>query len=639
MCGLAGFVDFSCKSDKNILVKMTDALSHRGPDDSGYYFQDKKNYHIGLGHRRLSIIDLSNSGHQPMTFQQLTLVFNGEVYNYLDIRKELEFFGYQFESKSDTEVVLKSFHKWGVEAVNKFRGMFAFALWNSQSEKLLLFRDRIGVKPLYWYFHEGVFMFASELKSFSQSNLFKKNLNITALSSFLNFGVVNAPNCIFDNTYKVKSGHYIELDRNGKVNEFCYWDVKKYFLEGEETREIWVQKDENQIALELEELLTDSFNLRMIADVPIGIFLSGGIDSSLVTALLQKDRTNPLRTFTIGFHEKDFDESSAARSIANYLGTHHTELICSPKSAFDVIPMLPTLYDEPFGGPSAIPTYLVSQLASEQVKVSLSADAGDEQFFGYTRYLTTQAYTNKIERFPYSAVGSLFNIASNLPYFNTLHHSKLLPSNIALKYKRLKTYVRKCSYIEKYENLLHTFDASEIKKLGLDIKQSDHVYYDHDLQSLDRRSQMMYYDIKHYLPDNIMTKVDRASMGVSLEAREPLIDHKIIEYTSRLPHELKYKNNVSKYILKKILFKHIPEKMMDRPKKGFGVPIETWFKKDLKELYVAQLNRQKVDQQGIFNGKVVEDLLNTYLKSNVSRSHANKLWYLFTFSLWHDKHL
>jgi asparagine synthase (glutamine-hydrolysing) len=362
---------------------MRDTLVHGGPDDAGIFID--KDFPVALGHRRLSILDLSSLGHQPMDFENLVITYNGEVYNFKEIRKELEKEGYKFISNSDTEVILKAFHRWGFSAVHKFRGMFASALWDKKDKRLILCRDRIGVKPLYYYYKNGLFMFASELKAFHKHPKFEKRLNLTGLSLYLKYGYIPAPYSIFENVYKLKPGHFLVLDQKGNIEEFPYWKVEDYFLKGKEEKDKWLKRSEEELAQELEEILTESFKLRLVSDVPVGMFLSGGIDSSTVCALLSKEGIK-LKTFTIGFYEKEYSEAGYAKKVAEYLGTEHTELYFTPKEAFEIIPKLPEIYDEPFGDSSAIPTYLVSRLARSQVKVSLSADGGDEQFCGYTRY-------------------------------------------------------------------------------------------------------------------------------------------------------------------------------------------------------------------------------------------------------------
>jgi len=383
MCGVVGFIDFKKKTDEEILKKMTDVIHHRGPDDSGYCYMMKSMAAVGFGHRRLSILDLSKHGHQPMSFDVLTIVYNGEVYNFQEIKKELESDGMSFDSNSDTEVILKSFSKWGVKAVDKFVGMFAFSIFDQSTNKCYIFRDRSGVKPLYYYKKDGLFLFGSELKSFHEHPNFKKEINFDALAQFLQYGYILQPNSIFKDTYKLKAGHYLEisLDKN-RIEEKKYWDVYDFYTKPK------LDIGENETIRECENILKKAFNYRMVSDVPVGIFLSGGYDSSIVTALIQANSSSKINTFTIGFHEKGYDEAPYAKKVADYLGTNHTEYYCTQDDAKDILPKLVDIYDEPFGDNSTIPTILVSQLAKKDVSVALSADGGDEIFAGYSKHET-----------------------------------------------------------------------------------------------------------------------------------------------------------------------------------------------------------------------------------------------------------
>jgi len=645
MCRITGFLDLSYKDDYSLettILQMRDISIHGGPDDGGIYLEPQNG--LALGHRRLSILDLSPLGHQPMEFDNLVITYNGEVYNFREIRKELENLGYTFKSNTDTEVVLKAFHKWGIDAVHKFRGMFAFAIWDKKSKKLTLVRDRIGVKPLYWYYKDGLFMFSSELKAFHKHPKFKKELNLEALTLYLQYGYITAPLTIFENTYKLLPGHYLEIDSKGNIKIEPYWEIEKFLLEGLEEREKWIRKSEDELAQELEELLTESFKLRMIADVPVGIFLSGGIDSSLVTALLTKEGYK-LKTFTIGFHEKEYNEAHYAKKVAEYLGTEHTELYCTPKEAFEVIPKLPELYDEPFGDSSAIPTYLVSKLAKSQVKVSLSADGGDEQFCGYTRYIFIVDRIAKLAKIPFKnlLIKTLETIGVNKLYFFYRTFRFILPkyTNARDKITKLINTLKESEPMNLYDVSLKYFlpqDLGKLLNVNIPTKSQlfkvDGAIYKYKTNPL---MLFMYYDLKTYLPDDILVKVDRATMGVSLEGREPFLDHKILEWSLKLPVEFKYKNRKTKYLLRKILYKYLPKDLVERPKQGFGVPIYEWFKKDLKRLYIEYLDESKFKDLDIFNYKEIKNMLNQYLYEE--GINHNKLWLLFVFQIWKEKWL
>ncbi|GBD03699.1 Asparagine synthetase [glutamine-hydrolyzing] 1 [bacterium HR19] len=641
MCRIAGFWDFNYKRDynlKEVALQMRETLTHGGPDDAGLYLEPTNG--LALTHRRLAIIDLSPAGHQPMKFENLVISYNGEVYNFKEIREELIKEGYSFFSNSDTEVILKAFYRWGFDAVHRFRGMFAFAIWDKRSYKLILCRDRIGIKPLYWYFRDGLFMFASELKAFHKHPKFKKELNELALCLFLQYGYICSPYTIFKDTYKLEPGHFLVIDQKGQIEKMKYWDVEEFFKKGVEEKEKWLKRSEEELTGELENLLTESFKLRLVSDVPVGMFLSGGIDSSTVSVLLTKEGIK-LKTFTIGFYEKDYNEAEYAKKIAQYLGTDHTEFYCTPKEAFEVIPKLPEIYDEPFGDSSAIPTYLVSKLAKTQVKVSLSADGGDEQFCGYARYWIVGEIIRKLSSIPMlSALAKILDLVSPEIAFNLYKIFKpFLPKwkNFRDKYIKLRNVLMHRRDIKTLYDLSNKFFLEDdLKSLGLDNlspSQLNLLKWD----SSDVLSFMMYYDFKTYLPDDILVKVDRATMSVALEGREPFLDHKIVEWTSSLPYEFKYRNGKSKYLVREILYKYIPKELVERPKMGFGVPIYEWFKSDLKSMYLDYLDSDKIKKDGIFNYVEVNRILRDYL-SDRGVNH-NKLWLLFVFQLWKEKWL
>ena len=645
MCGIAGFIDFNKKSDREKLEEMTDTMVNRGPDDSGYFFMENGFSQIGLGHRRLSIIDLSPNGHQPMGFNNLTIVFNGEIYNFSEIKKELEKEGYDFFSSSDTEVILKAYHKWGVSSVNKFRGMWSFAIWDNDKNELILCRDRVGVKPLYWYFKNDIFIFASELKAFKRHPFFENKLNYESLSLYLQYGYITSPYSIFENTYKLEPGNFLIIDKNKNIKKKKYWDIETFFIKGENEKNRWIEKTDDEIASELENILIESFKLRMVSDVPVGMFLSGGIDSSLVACLIQKEYPLPLKTFSIGFNESDYNEAQWAKKVANHLGTEHTELYCTPKEALEIIPEIPILYDEPFGDSSAIPTYLVSKLARQYVKVSLSGDGGDEQFCGYTRYWAVGKKIKQLQRIPFFNGLNLFlNLLGPESAFKIYDAFKpMLPkwTNFKDKYIKLRNVLKHKDLFYMYDISNKFFLEEDFTYMGLKqeyIKNQTFKYNCNDeYKTLDDMAVMMQYDINTYLPDDILVKVDRATMGVGLEGREPLLDNKILEYSSQLPLHYKYRNNKSKYILRKILKKYIPDELIERPKQGFGVPVYEWFKKDLNHLYYEYLNKEKIKKEGIFNADYIDDILNRYF-NNQGVNH-NKLWLLFIFEMWKSEYL
>ncbi len=641
MCRISGFWDFHENLSyefKAVSEKMRDTMTHGGPDDAGAYYSVSAR--VALGHRRLSIIDLSSLGHQPMNDGNYSIVFNGEIYNYVEIKDELIKKGYKFVSSSDTEVVLKAWREWGMAAVNKFRGMWAFALWDETEKILTLSRDRLGVKPLYWYYKDGLFMFSSELKAFHQHPSFDKKLDYKALSLYLQHGYIVSPFSIFENTYKLEPGNFLKIDARRNIKKIEYWSVENVFLEGCAARSECA--GEEAAADELEALLLESFKLRMVSDVPVGMFLSGGVDSSLLTVLLAKDKGGAqLKTFTIGFKEKEYDEAGWAKKVASHLGTEHTELYCGPSDAYDIISKLPQIYDEPLGDASAVPTYLVSKLARTKVKVSLSADGGDEQFCGYSRYSTINERVSKFAINPFLGLvsGALKYVSPELAYsiYEKLPNSFQRWNNFYDKFTKLKKVLKTSNKIAQYDLANKYFLEEDVAGLGLSKVKGQLFKFDGRLKKMDLLDQMMYFDIKTYLPDDILVKVDRAAMSVALEGRDPFLDHKIVEFAARLPLDLKYKNGSSKYILKKILYRHVPRELVDRPKQGFGVPVYEWFRDELKSCYSQHLAFDKIKREGIFDAGAVSSLLDGYL--NGRGVNAYKLWFLFVFELWYEKYM
>ena len=628
MCGISGFIDFNKKSDKNILKSMTDVLHHRGPDDSGYLFEELASCNLGFGHRRLSILDLSKHGHQPMFYDDLVITYNGEIYNFAEIKLELEDLGDKFISNSDTEVILHSFKKWGKKAVHKFNGMFVFAVWDKSLNQINIYRDRAGVKPLYWYFKDNLLMFSSELKSFHEHKNFVKEINTDALALYLQYGYILQPYTIFKDTHKLRAGHYLEINlENKKIKENKYWDVIDFYNKPK------LNVTEEEAIEHIEELLKSSFAYRMVSDVPVGVFLSGGYDSSIVTAILQRNRKEKIKTFTIGFHEKGFDEAPYAKKVAEILGTEHTEYYCTQKDALEILPKLPKMYDEPFGDSSAIPTALVSKLAREKVTVSLSADGGDEVFMGYNKYEDAFIYYAKFLKIPY-----FFKIFS-LTGYKLLKPEKIFILN---KYKKIRMkyeYIRK---ILKSDNLINSmmyasqrFSFEKLQHLLLvNINELKTSYNDIVLEN-DFLNKILAIDYKTYMVDDILTKVDRATMSVSLEGREPMLDYRIIEYLAQLPSSLKYKNKIKKYLLKEITHKYLPKELMDRRKMGFGVPVIEWFKDELKEYFLKYLSEERLEEEGFFNVSEIIKLRDDYFNGN--KENITKLWFLLMFEMWYEE--
>ena len=629
MCGIAGFCDFTKKSSQKILENMTDELHHRGPDDSGYFFNNEEGYQVGLGHKRLSILDLSNHGHQPMSFDHLEIIYNGEVYNFKEIKKELQDLNYSFFSDSDTEVIIKAYHKWGIKAVDKFIGMFSIAIYDKKNKKLVFIRDRAGVKPFFYFKKNDLILFASELKSFHKHLNFDKKINKDALFLYMQFGYIPEPYSIFENTYKLKAGHYIEIDlKLKKLEEKKYWDVLDFYSKPK------LNISENEAIEKVEELLKSSFDYRMISDVPVGVFLSGGYDSSTVAAIIQNGRKEKINTFTIGFKEKGYDEAPYAKEVAKYLGTNHTEYYCTQKDALDIIPKLCKIYDEPFGDSSSIPTTLVSQLAKKHVSVSLSADGGDEVFSGYDKYTTTLNFYKKLSLI-HNKLKPLIHFTMdrvNPEYIPLLNNTY----NFTTRYEKVKNILKAKNITEAMKYSSEYFIEIERKKIINSEYVNLETNFDISLSnSIDDINKMLAIDYKTYLMDNGLTKVDRATMSIGLEGREPLIDHRIIEFVSQLPSNIKYKNRSKKWLLKQIAHKYLPKELMDRPKKGFSVPLTDWFRDELKEYFLIYLDEKRIEKEGLFNPKEVIKLRNSYLNGN--KENVQKLWFLLMFQMWHEK--
>jgi asparagine synthase (glutamine-hydrolysing) len=642
MCRIAGFWDFNYQGQYDIqstMVQMRDTLIHGGPDDAGYWKHEQQA--LAFGHRRLSILDLSPLGHQPWHFEHLSICYNGEVYNFKEVAEALQKVGYTFASNSDTEVIIKAWHYWGSECLHKFRGMWAFSLWDNHTRKLYLVRDRVGVKPLFWFFKNQVLLFASELKAFHKHPAFSKEINLDAIPQFMQYGYISEDECIFQDTAKLKPGHYLEIDQNQQIRIQAWWKIEDAVQSGILQKSDWEGRSDADVIHQLEGILKEAFALRMVADVPVGMFLSGGIDSSLVTALLQADANRPLKTFTIGFEEKAYNESQWAAKVAKHLGTDHTELICKPEDARDILPLLPHLYDEPFGDSSAIPTLLVSRLARQQVTVALSADGGDEAFFGYSHY------ARAIER--HARFGSLHwqMAATAMKVVPPVLIQKLLQSqtrgyvSASDKFIKLRNLLSVREPLTFYDTMIKLVVQDELKDLllhvpdGAGTRRPENLmqYMGKDFSFADA---IMVADVHSYLPDDILVKVDRAAMSVALEGREPLLDHKILEFAAALPMKYKYREGKSKWILRQILYKHVPQEWIDRPKQGFAVPVNEWFRKELQEYYHTYLSTDRIKRDGIFNPVTVERMRNEYFK--YKGMNAYKLWLLLMFNMWKDKY-
>lgn len=607
MCGIAGFIDK--EKSVQVLEQMTCAVERRGPDDVGYYFEDG----VGLGHRRLSIIDLTSAGHQPMFFEDLVIIFNGEIYNYSEVQKNLSKEGYSFASHSDTEVVIKAFHCWGPDCVNRFIGMFAITVYDKASKTLFLFRDRAGVKPLYYYCKNGKIAFGSELKSFKHylTKAERNAIDTDALSEFLSLGYISRNLSILKDVKKLPPGHYLKF-QEGSFSIHQYWSVS--FRENR----AWHQRREEDLLDELDELVQSAFRYRMVADVPVGVFLSAGVDSSLVAAVLTK-HYGQLRTFTIGFQEKGFDESGEAKRIAQHLGSIHTERVLTQEGAYQILDRFYDIYDEPHGDNSCVPTTFVSGLAKEAgVKVVLSADAGDELFGGYERYTQYIQRWNQLQKL--GSVGRL-----------TAHQAcrmmaKLSPVSYAEKLNRFSDILSQDGFTNFYRTIIRQSSTEELKAVLPSFKMSP-------TQSLNGNilNNMCEWDFKHYMVDDILSKVDRATMYHSIEGREPFLDHRLVEFAAQLPVVYKIKNGQTKYLLKKLLGRYLPQELFDLPKRGFGAPLQLW----IKQHYQNQFNEVLGSTNGLFNKGEIQSLLSQYNQGK--EINYILLWYLFSFQMWYQK--
>jgi asparagine synthase (glutamine-hydrolysing) len=628
MCGLTGFCDFNKKLNKVHLDKANSVLRHRGPDSGSSDMFITEQAVIGFGHRRLSIMDVSENGNQPMYSddKNVVIVLNGEVYNFKEIRKELTALGYSFHSDSDTEVVIKAYQQYGIAAVHKFIGMFAFALYDRKEEVIYLLRDRPGVKPLYYYHKNDCLLFASELKSLYTYPVFEKNINEDAVSLFFKYGYITDPQTIFKNTYKVKPGHYIKIDlRHKKTENVKYWDVLDYYNRPK------LKIPEQDAQAEVERLFDSAFQYRMVSDVPVGVFLSGGYDSSVVTAILQKNSMQKIKTFTIGFHEEKWNEAPFAKQIAAHLGTDHHEYYCTTKEAQTIFPTLADIYDEPFGDSSSIPTTLVSQFARKQVTVSLSADGGDEIFAGYTKYF----YTNRINNYFTKSPKLLLESAK---IFTKVSGSLFPPLKKVHKFARISELLYAYDKVDMMEIYNQHFNAREVANLipggNADIGLFENMGEINNEN--DFINKCIAFDYRTYLVDDILTKIDRATMSVGLEGREPLLDHRIIEFVSQLPSELKYNKGVKKYILKNITHKYIPKEIMDRPKAGFAFPINEWLSTDLKEYLFYYINEEQLAKHNLINPRAAIAIRDEFLAGKDKRRVA-KLWLLLMFQMWWNR--
>ena len=642
MCGIVGFRSVgNFRSLREFLPGATASLAHRGPDDSGLFFD--KHSGVGLGHRRLAVIDLSTAGQQPMSSDdgRVHIVYNGEVYNFKEIRQTLAARGHEFRSETDTEVILKAYLQWGIDCLQEFIGMFSLAIWDSRDQCLYLARDRLGIKPLFYYFRDGTLLFASELKALMACRTFDRDLDPDSLPLFLHYQYVPAPRTIFKNTHKLLPGSYLLYDGQ-ELKSHTYWSPP----DGSAVA-MHSTLDEKDGLRQLDELLTQAVSARLISDVPLGALLSGGIDSSMVVALMQKVSTAPVRTFSIGFNEEGYNEAPWAAKVANHLGTDHTELYVTPQEAMEVIPNLPEMYDEPFADSSAIPTFLVCQMARDHVTVALSGDGGDEQFSGYVRYWSTQAMATGLKHLPGSVKSAAAALLGTIPYRWVercyLPWRQFLPqrfrvANFPDKWQKLVHLLDQTAIADIYRMTICLWSKDELPQLmGKHLPESQYEKTFNETEDWPLLSRLMRVDQRTYLPDAMLTKVDRASMAVSLEVRVPLLDHRVVEYTAKLPESLKYRNGTGKFLLKRLLGQYLPAHLIERPKMGFGVPIDRWFRKELKDLLLDYLSPERLKKEGLFDHILVENRLKEHLSGQVN--HHYRLWALLMWEMWRERWL
>ena len=625
MCGITGFIDFNKKSKIDDLSNMVRTLHHRGPDDMGSEIIETKQAIIGLAQARLSIIDLSAAGHQPMKFKHLCIVFNGEIYNYKEIKSELQLLGHEFSTKTDTEVILHSFYEWGIDCVQRFIGMFSIVIYDEIHASINVFRDRAGVKPFYYAFHNNTFIFGSELKALMAYPNFKKVIDVAALPNYFQYGYIAAPYSIFKDTFKLKPGHYLNLNlENSKITTKQYWSMNKYYSLPK------LDLTYSEAKVELLNKLKTAFEYRMVGDVQVGVFLSGGYDSTAVASILQENRSTRLKTFTIGFEEGN-NEAPYAKQTAELLGTDHTEYICTQKEAQDIISDLPFYYDEPFGDSSAIPTILVSRIAQKEVTVALSADGGDELFGGYNSYFKLHSLlkaTNSVPEIfgclnhPVGFLGKNIKTIGQSKYFHQLQ--------TLLKTLNLNTSIEKAQFLHQKMTEKPQLLIESLFKSSIDSYPTSYLLETSSLES--NLELAMLVDFNSYLPNDILTKVDRATMSTSLEGREPFLDHQIAEFAAQLPLNFKTNGQTGKIILKDIVHGYVSKEIMDRPKAGFSLPIYSWLRGDLSYLIDDYLSKEAIAWSGIFNETEVWDRVEEFKRGKFHYSPT--IWYLLMFQMW-----
>ncbi len=649
MCGIAGFVTRPSTANAEAMPalaeKMATTLCHRGPDHGGTWCDPEEG--VAFGHRRLAIIDLSPEGQQPMISAsgRYVLIYNGEIYNFQSLRAKLEDKQATggFRGHSDTEVMLAAFDAWGIRAaVEQFNGMFAFAVWDRRLKKLVLGRDRLGEKPLYYGWCGEAFLFGSELKSFHAHPSFKASINRRSVALYTRYGYVPSGHSIYEGIRKLSPATILEVSSrssNGDLVPTPYWSPERAASEGLENP---LTGGEHEVSQHLEELLLDAVRIRMVADVPLGAFLSGGVDSSTVVALMQAQSDRPIKTFSIGFHEASFNEAPHAERVARHLRTDHTQLYVVPEDALAVIPKLPEMYDEPFSDASQIPTFLVSRLARQSVTVALSGDGGDELFGGYTRHLRGPALWRSLERLPLSARAAAARML-RLPGPNRWSSIERSFGGVVRRYSgnvglsdavnKVASVLELAAFEDLYLRWVSTWPEQD--HLLIPERSTDNSRARLATAGLtDLADQMMFLDLITYLTDDILTKVDRASMAVSLEARVPLLDHRVVELAWRIPRAMKIRDGRGKRILRRVLYRYVPRELIERPKTGFGLPIGEWLRGPLRSWADSLLGEDRLRSDGFFDATRVRDVWREHLAQK--GRYQDRLWNILMFQAWLD---
>ena len=640
MCGIAGFIAGRTRGTSQqlgeIAGSMNASLHYRGPDDGGLWIDAEAG--VALAHRRLSILDLSPAGAQPMTSAdgRYVIIYNGEVYSHEDMRPSLSARGVPFRGHSDTEVILESIAAFGVEkTLHQLIGMFAIALWDRRERTLTLMRDRLGIKPLYWAKFGDLFIFGSELKALRAHPGWTPRINQSAVASYMRLAYVPAPHTVYEGVNKLEPGSFLTFPAGGEPHIIRYWNARDAALAGLSDP---LHGSDDELTDALDAILKDAVKRRMIADVPVGAFLSGGVDSSAVVALMQDANASKVKTYSIGFDFADFNEAPHAAAVARHLGTEHTEMTVTARQALDVIPALPEMYDEPFADSSQIPTHLVSAMARRHVKVALSGDGGDELFAGYNRYQLTQKSWSSLSLLPHVARRAL---AKGLTALSPERWSRLLsalpaklPGQIGDKLHKFAAVVTLPDGDAVYRRLITHWEPETVMP---GIAEPKGIFWDSSLanempQLLHR---MQFRDLVTYLPDDILTKVDRASMAVALEVRVPILDHRVVEFSWRLPQRAKIRRGQSKWLLRQLLYRYVPRELIERPKMGFGVPLADWLRGPLRDWCESLLSEQRLREGGLFDTAYVRRHWSEHLSGH--RNWQYLLWCVLMFEAWRER--